>query len=205
MTKLSIVVVSLAGLGSVAVAQKAGSGAGSAAAPKAGAGSAAAKTEAKDMYEMKAPTEIADMGKQMAGTWKCKGQGLGPDMKTMIDMVGTMKSKLESENWWIHDTFDSTMAKSKYHFDSYVTYDPTSKTWHRAMIETGGGLSQGESKGMEGGKLDWELASKGPMGDAMFRDHIDASDPKAGVKAWGEASMDKGKNWMKVYEITCKK
>jgi hypothetical protein len=73
------------------------------------------------------------------------------------------------------------------------------------MIETGGGLSQGESKGMEGGKLDWELASKGPMGDAMFRDHIDASDPKAGVKAWGEASMDKGKNWMKVYEITCKK
>jgi hypothetical protein len=202
MKKLSIVLVALAGLGGVAVAQKAG---GSAATPapkadaKAGGGSA-------DLYSMKAPTEIADMAKQMAGTWKCKGQGIGPDMK-MSDMTGTMKAgKLEMENWWTHDTFESTMGKSgKYHFDSYVTMDPSSKKWHRVMIETGGGYSTGDSAGMTGGKLDWEMTTNSAMGQAKFRDHIDASDAKAGVKTWGEASMDNGKSWTKVYEMTCKK
>jgi hypothetical protein len=43
------------------------------------------------------------------------------------------------------------------------------------------------------------------MGEVMFRDHEDMSDPKAGVKQWGEFSMDKGKTWTKVYELTCKK
>lgn len=204
MTKLSIVVVALAGLGGVAVAQKAG-GSAATPAPKTDAKATDAKTSGSDMYSMKAPTEIADMGKQMAGTWKCKGQGLGPDMKTMVDMAGTMKSKLETENWWIHDAFDSTMAKSKYHFDSYVTYDGNAKKWHRVMIESGGGWSTGDSAGMQGGKLDWDMTSNSMMGQAMFRDHIDASDAKAGVKTWGEASMDKGKTWTKVYEMTCKK
>jgi hypothetical protein len=203
MTKLSIVVVALAGLGGVAGAQKAG-GSAAAPAPKADAKPADTKPSGGDMYSMKAPTEIADMGKQMAGTWKCKGQGLGPDMK-MTDMAGTMKSKLDMENWWIHDTFDSTMAKSKYHFDSYVTYDPTSKKWHRVMIESAGGYSTGDSTGMQSGKMDWDLTSNSAMGQMMFRDHIDASDAKAGVKTWGEASMDKGKTWNKVYEMTCKK
>jgi hypothetical protein len=30
------------------------------------------------------------------------------------------------------------------------------------------------------------------------------TDPKAGMKMWGEMSMD-GKTWTKVYEMTCKK
>jgi hypothetical protein len=191
MTKLSFVMVALAGLGGVAVAQKAGSG--------------APATDAKDMYEMKAPAEIGEMAKQMAGTWKCKGQGIGPDMKTMVPMTGTMKSKLEMENWWIHDTFDSAMGKNKYHFDSYVTYDANSKKWHRVMLESGGGWSTGDSAGMQGGKIDWDLTANSMMGQAMFRDHTDASDPKAGVKTWGEVSMDKGKTWTKVYDVTCKK
>jgi hypothetical protein len=189
MKKLSIVMVALAGLGGVAVAQKAGSGSAAAPSPEWG----------------KAPPEIAAMAKQMAGTWRCKGQGVGPDMK-MADMTGTMRAgKLDMENWWIHDTFDSTGKTGKYHFDSYVTMDPSSKKWHRVMIESGGGYSTGDSAGMTGGKLDWDLTANGPMGQAMFRDHIDASDPKAGVKTWGEASMDHGKSWTKVYELTCKK
>jgi hypothetical protein len=123
----------------------------------------------------------------------------------MVDMAGTMKSKLETENWWIHDTFDSTMAKSKYHFDSYATYDANSKKWHRVMLESGGGWSTGDSAGMQGGKIDWDLTANSMMGESMFRDHTDASDPKAGVKSWGEVSMDKCKTWTKVYEMTCKK
>lgn len=204
MTKLSIVMVALAGLAGVAAAQKAGS---SAATPAPKADAKAGSAAGGELYTMKAPTEIADMAKQMAGTWRCKGQGLGPDMKTMVDMTGTMRGgKLEAENWWIHDTFDSTMPKAgKYHYDSYVTYDPSSKKWHRVMLETGGAYSTGDSAGMTGGKLDWELTSHSPMGEALFRDHLDMSDPKAGVKSWGEASMDKGKSWTKVYEVTCKK
>jgi hypothetical protein len=193
MTKLSIVMVALAGLGGVAMAQKAGSGA------------SAPKTDAKDMYDMKAPAEIAGMAKQMAGTWRCKGQALGPDMKTMANMTGTLRSKLEMENWWIHETFDSAMGKNKYHFDSYTTYDANAKKWHRVMLESGGGWSTGDSAGMQGGKIDWELTANSMMGESMFRDHTDASDPKAGVKTWGEVSMDKGKTWTKVYEMTCKK
>jgi hypothetical protein len=190
MTRFSIVMISL-----MASAGVAGAGSGSGATAAADAG-----------FNMKAPTEIATMAKQMAGTYKCKGQSLGPDMKTMVDMAGTFKGgKLESDNWWIHDTFDSSMAKSKYHFDSYVTYDAGSKKWHRVMIETGGGYASGDSAGMTGGKLDWELTSYSPMGQTTFRDHLDASDPKAGVKTWGEVTMDKGKTWTKVYEQVCKK
>lgn len=197
MNKFSMVMVSLVGVAGVAAA---GPGAGSAAAPA----KADAKAEAGAM--MKAPTELADMAKGMTGTYKCKGQALGHDMKTMVDMTGTMKAgKLENENWWIHDVFDATMGKDKFHFDSYVTYDASSKKWHRVMVETGGGYGVGDSAGMTGGKLDWELAYHGMMGESMFRDHLDASDPKAGVKAWGENSMDKGKTWTKIYEQTCKK
>jgi hypothetical protein len=43
------------------------------------------------------------------------------------------------------------------------------------------------------------------MGEAMFRDHEDLTDPKVGAKMWGEMSTDKGKSWVKVYEMTCKK
>jgi len=42
------------------------------------------------------------------------------------------------------------------------------------------------------------------MGEGMFRDHEDVSNPKE-FKSWGEMSMDKGKTWMKVYEQSCKK
>lgn len=186
MHKLSIVMVSLASVSGVAAA---GSGSGDA--------SGAA---------MKAPAEIAAMAKEMGGTLRCKGQAVGHDMKTMVDMTGTWKGgKLESDNWWVHETFDSAMGKEKYHFDSYVTYDPGSKKWRRVMIETGGGYSVGDSTGMTGGKLDWDMTSNSPMGQAMFRDHIDASDAKAGVKTWGELSLDKGKTWTKIYEQTCKK
>ena len=34
--------------------------------------------------------------------------------------------------------------------------------------------------------------------------YVDASNPKA-VKAWGEMSMDKGKSFTKIYEMTCSK
>jgi hypothetical protein len=157
------------------------------------------------MAEMKPPQELADMAKAAAGTWKCKGQGMDHTMK-MNDMTGTMSMKLDVDNWWMHGSFSSKMGKDSFHFESFTTVDPATKKLKRVMVETGGGWSSGESAGMKDNKVDWELSSHSPMmGDGKFRDHEDLSDPKAGAKMWGEASLDGGKTWVKVYEMTCKK
>jgi hypothetical protein len=68
----------------------------------------------------------------------------------------------------------------------------------------GGGQMIGTSDGMKDGKMTWNMDMMSPMGGAMFRDYLDTTD-KAGLKAWGEMSMDKGKSWFKEYEMTCKK
>lgn len=159
--------------------------------------------KAHDMMS-KPPQEIADMAKAMTGTWKCKGQGMGHDMK-MSEMNATMKVSLEMGGWWLHDTFDAKMGKEPFHFESYTSYDPQAKHWHRVMMEHGGTFSTGESKGGTAGKYDWDLTMHTMMGEMMFRDHTDASDLKTGAKSWGEFSQDKGKTWTKVYEMTCKK
>ncbi|HET7499964.1 MAG TPA: hypothetical protein VFK02_03150 [Kofleriaceae bacterium] len=155
--------------------------------------------------EMKPPAELAEMAKASAGTWHCKGQGMDMATNKMADMTATMKIKLELSGWWMHGTFESKMGKEAFGFESYTTHDAASKKWKRVMVETGGGWSTGESAGLQNGKVDWDLTSHGPMGESMFRDHEDVSDPKAGAKFWGEFSMDKGKTWTKVYEMACKK
>jgi hypothetical protein len=156
------------------------------------------------MAEMKPPAELADMAKGAAGTWHCKGQGMDHTMK-MADMTGTFTMKLDVDNWWMHGSFSSKMGKEPFHFESFTTFDPAAKKWKRVMIESGGGWSSGESAGLKDGKIDWDLGTHSAMGDGMFRDHEDLTDAKAGVKMWGEFSMDKGKTWTKVYEMACKK
>jgi len=156
------------------------------------------------MPEMKPPAELADMAKMASGTWKCKGQGMDHTMK-MVDMTGTMKLTLSADKWWMNGSFDSKMGKEPFHFESFTTFDASSKKWKRVMVESGGGWSNGESAGMKDNKIDWDLTSHSAMGEAMFRDHEDMSDAKAGVKQWGEFSIDKGKTWTKVYEMACKK
>ena len=167
--------------------------------PKAG------EPKAGAMPVMKQPAELADMAKEAAGTWHCKGQGMDPTTMKMMDMTATMKIKLDVANWWIHGSFESKMGKEPFQFESFTTFDPAAKKWKRVMVESGGGWSSGESAGMQNKKADWDLTTHSPMGEAMFRDHEDMSDPKVGAKMWGEFSMDKGKTWTKVYEIACKK
>jgi hypothetical protein len=164
----------------------------------------AADPKAAGMPEMKPPQELADMAKSASGTWHCKGQGMDHTMK-MADMTGTFTMKLDVDNWWMHGSFSSKMGKEPFHFESFTTFDPAGKKWKRVMVESGGGWSSGESAGLKDGKIDWELGMHSAMGDAMFKDHEDMTDAKAGVKMWGEFSPDKGKTWTKVYEMACKK
>ena len=192
MKHFSRVAIALVGMTGVAVAQ-----------PKTDAPKADAKAGAGD--DMGPPAELAALAKGIAGTWHCKGQGMDHTMK-MVDTTATMKIKLDLASWWMHASFESKMGKEPFQFESFSTFNPRTKRWSRVMVESGGNWASGESAGMKDGKVDWELSTHSAMmGDAMFRDHEDMSDPKAGAKLWGEFSPDKGKTWTKVYELTCKK
>lgn len=209
MNTFSRVAIALVGMTGLAAAQpKADPKAADAkAAPKAGDAKAPdmkADAKAGAMPEMTPPKEVADMAKAVTGTWRCKGQGMDHSMK-MADMTATMKFKSILNGWWMDASFDSKMGKEPFAFESFTTFNPATKKWKRVMVETGGGWATGESSGMKDNKVDWELSGAGAMGEFMFKDHEDMSDPKVGVKMWGEASGDKGKTWMKVYEMACKK
>jgi len=164
-----------------------------------------ADPKAGGMGDMKGPPpELAEMAKATSGTWTCKGQGMDHTGK-MNDMTATMKMKLELDGWWMHSSFESKMGKDAFRFESFTTFDPASKKWKRVMVETDGGWASGESAGMKDKKVDWDLATHSVMmGDGMFRDHEDMSDPKAGAHMSGEM-MDKSKNWVTVYDVKCKK
>jgi hypothetical protein len=164
-----------------------------------------AEPAAGGMPEMKAPAEVAAMAKATAGTWRCKGQGMDMKAMKMADMNATMKMKSALSGWWIQGSFESKMGKETFAFETFTTFDPSSKKWKRVMVDNSGGWMTGESAGAKDGKVDWEMAAHGPMGGGMFRDHEDMSDPKVGVKMWGEFSPDNGKTWAKVYEMACKK
>jgi hypothetical protein len=68
-----------------------------------------------------------------------------------------------------------------------------------------GGQMVGQSDGMKDMKMDTTADTWGPMGQGMFKDHVDASDMKKGVHMWGEVSIDKGKTFKPVYDMMCKK
>lgn len=194
MKTISRVAVVLIGMSSLASAQ-----------PKPAAPAAPAKPPAPDMaMMMKPPQELADMAKMSNGTWNCTGQGMDHSMK-MTAMTGKLKMTSTMDGWWLNASFDSKIGKEPFRFESYTTFDAKSKRWKRVLIESGGGWATGESAGLVNNKVDWEMTSHSPMGDVAFRDHEDVSDPKAGAKMMGEGSMDGGKTWMKVYEMTCKK
>lgn len=202
-SKVVLSMCSTAALVAVATAQPATKAA--PAPTKAGAGAPATPPAAKPEVPAmpKPPAEIAAILKSLQGTWRCKGSSHGPDGQPAA-MKATMKTKGDLDGWWIVDTFNATMGKQKFKFTAYTTYDAGSKKWRRVMADSMGGQMIGTSDGLEDNKMDFNLDTMGPMGGTQFRDHTEILGPKQ-FKAWGEITMDKGKSWMKVYEMTCKK
>jgi len=166
---------------------------------KAGAGAAAPKMEMP-----KPPAEIAATAKAMA-RMTCKGQGMGMDMQ-MADMTGTTTAKTDLDGWWIREDLNFTVGKGKAAWKmkmvQFMNYDAKLAKWHVIGMDNGGGLNVGMAD-MKDGKYELTADMSSPMGSGMFRDHGDMTDKK-NVKFWGEMSMDKGKSWTKVYEVTCK-
>lgn len=150
------------------------------------------------------PAEVAELGKAMSGTWKCKGESLEGGAKT--PMTATNKVKVDFDKWWISESLDVKAGPMKFKMQSYTTYDAAAKKWRRVGIDSMGGQMVGTADAAAAGsKMTFNMDMMGPMGAGQFRDHVDPTDMKAGLKVWGEMSMDKGKTWIKVYEQVCKK
>ncbi len=173
------------------------------AAPAAGAKVDAKAGAAAPMAAPTPPAEIKAMLKASAGNWKCTGSGMGPDM-TMGPMKATMKSKADLDGFWIQEAFEGAMGKNKFKFTSFTTFDGSSKKWRRVMVDNMGGQAMGTSDGLKDGKVTFNMDVMGSGQTGMMKDTVDMTDPKL-VKASGEMSMDKGKTWNKVYEMSCKK
>jgi hypothetical protein len=139
----------------------------------------------------KPPPEIADMLKSVGGAWKCEGT-LGNEK---VKLTGTTKSELDG--FWIHDT----MAFGRYKRETFTTWDVPSKKWRRVAITNDGGQMVGTGEPMKDMKMDFNLDTA----SGLFRDHVDASDLKKGAHLWGEQSLDKGKTWTPVYDLTCRR
>ncbi len=158
----------------------------------------------KKMADMpKPPAELEAMAKVAVGTWRCKGQEFGMD-GVAATVTATNKAKLDLDKFWFTENLE-VKGKTTFKLSSFTTYDAASKKWRRVSVDNMGSYMVGTSDGMKDNKMDWNMDTMGPMGAAMFRDHIDLTDVKAGPKFWGEMSTDKGKTFNKVYEMTCKK
>ncbi len=197
MNRFSMTMVAVATMAGIATAQ-----------PKQADSKAAAPAAATQAPEKgKPPAEIKAMLKQMGARQTCTGTGLGPDMKSEVAFKGTTTNKLALDGWFIQGTMTGTMGQGKtamkMKMDSFMTYDAKSGKWRSVGAMNDGTTMVGTTE-MRDNKITGTSTMSGPMGDALFRESGDVSNPKA-MKFTGEMSPDKGKTWIKVYEMTCKK
>jgi hypothetical protein len=149
------------------------------------------------------PAEIEAMAKSSAGTWRCKGDEFD-EKGVKAAMTATNTIKLDLDKWWIVETMEAK-GRMTFKMVAYTTYDPTAKKWRRIAMMNGGGHMIGTSEGMKDNKMSWNMDIFSPMGTGMMREFMDMTDAKVGMKGRGEMSMDKGKTWLPMYEMTCKK
>jgi len=163
-----------------------------------------AKTEAKAPEMPKPPAEIDAMAKTMVGTWKCTGTTSAPHGSS-AKVAGKVTAKVDLDKWWLNDVFEGKGDRGAFKTVSFSTFDAASKKWRRVSVDNMGQQYVGTSDGIKDGKVVWNLDFLGAMGAGQFKDTIDPSDPKTGVKFSGLMSVDKGKSWKPVYEMLCKK
>ena len=201
MKTLTITLVSLAAMTGLAMAEQK--------APVAKVDTKAAPPAAPAKMETpKPPAEIMATFKQMGPRLRCTGTGLGMDMKTEVKFTGTQVNKVVLDGWFIQMSLNGTIGQGKeamkMKMESFMTYDAKSGKWRSVSAMNDGSTGAGTSE-LKDGKMQGTSTMWGMWGESLFRDHGDYTDMKAGAKMWGEMSMDKGKTWTKVYEMTCKK
>ena len=147
------------------------------------------------------PKPLAELASAIGnGTWSCTGTAL------VRKMTATRTSRLEMGGTWMHDTVEAKLGNDPFQFEVYTSYDANGKHFHRVMVESDGGIGDGEGHPTAGAAIDFLLDTHGPRGDGLFREHIDWTNAATtGATATGEVSSDKGKTWVKIYELTCKR
>lgn len=155
--------------------------------------------------------EIAAMAKMMAGTPKCSGKVVVDPMKPTewTDFKGTFKASLDNslDKYWIKGERTGTAGKTKMRGLMYMTYDSASKKWSRIMIDnmgmSGRETSTGLPAGAKEGKITWEGESW-MMGQAIKGRTTEEVAAKS-MKMTSEMSMDGGKKYVAMMEMTCTK
>jgi hypothetical protein len=154
--------------------------------------------------------EIAAQLKAMGSRTNCTGVFMGgADGKTEMKLKGSETYKVALDGWFINISMTGSAgegkAAMKMKMEQYMTYDPTMSKWRLVGMMNDGSTMAGTAD-MASGKVDAQSdVWGGTIGAAKLKDHGDMTDPKAGMKMWGEASKDGGKTWNKVYEMTCRK
>ena len=170
-------------------------------------GAPAPKEAPKPAMEAPKPApEIAAMAKSMAGNWKCAGKMvMDPSKPDMADFSGTFKAALTPDKWWVKG--DWTAGGGKMKGMMFVTYDAAAKKWYRHMMDNMGmgGMewSSGLPAGAAEGKMVWEGEHHG-----MGMQHKTRNTEEVAAKSnkmTSEVSMDGGKTWKTMMEMTCTK
>jgi hypothetical protein len=143
--------------------------------------------------------EIAKLGKQVAGSYKCKGVQMRGDGSS-TPLAASVTIKLDLDNAWIVVTLAETKAGGV-KFEDYRTYDATSKQWTRIQLASTSAHVIAQSLGERDGKWTWEGNAIAPSGSTQVRDYEQITGKD--IKVWGEAML--GGSWQKMYEATCKR
>jgi len=139
------------------------------------------------------PGDIAIRGKQLAGSYTCKGTRLVGDGSSK-PMQAKLAIKLDLDNAWIVATWTGDVKMVEYR-----TFDATSKQWSRFMLASDASHQTLTSIGEKSGEWLWEGAESSQTGTLQFRHH-ETLDKKT-LKLYGEVQL--GGTWQKAYEATC--
>ena len=151
-------------------------------------------------------TEVTAFAKAMQGTWKCKGQMTDPMTHQMKASEMTYAWKAELDGFWLAGTLIEKKTKASptpYKMISFRTYNAQSKTWTTTNYDNMGVTTTLTSSGAQNGVTVYEGETSWNGQKIWMRDREEMKSPKELVVS-GEMSMD-GKQWMPVYNATCKK
>lgn len=139
----------------------------------------------------RAAAETAALGKQIAGTWHCKGTSYLPD-KSTINGTGTLVIEVALDGGWLKSSFEMKVAGLTMHTASFRSYDAVAKVWTRITMTDEPAYTIDESLGDDHGTWTWAAQTKGAPNSTTEQY------TKTGITLTAERS--KG---VKAYEVTC--
>ncbi len=148
----------------------------------------------------KPPADIATRGKQLAGSYTCKGNTQRGDGSS-APLTATVTVKMDLDDAWIQTTMVETTKANGLRFVEYRSYDATAKLWTRIQLVNNTTHVTSTSLGEKDGKWTWAGEAVSPSGTLQLHD-FEQLDGKT-LKLWGEALL--GGTWQKTYEVSCKK